>query len=349
MTAERKQDSLRDKIEAIGQAIDKRLKTTASIMLASSGGIKSVEKVPTSIPALDFALGGGIGRGRIVEIYGPYSSGKSTVAQHIIGSFHEAAPDLSAAFIDMEQALDLDYASQPNFGIDLDRLIISQPSCAEDALEIIRMLAKSGLVSVIVLDSVAALVPRSELEGDTGASQVGSQARLMSAALRQIVGIASKSKVSLIFLNQIRMKIGAWGNPEVSAGGEALKFYSSQRIELRKCSKEGGTTPPDYVDVKAKVIKNKIAPPFRQTVMRINYGLGVDKTASLVQLGLELGEIERHGSWYAFDGENLAQGQDGTAALLESDPELKQRITETIYNKYLAPNVSNADGEAPVE
>ena len=284
----------------------------------------TVDAIPTGALALDYALGvGGVPRGRIVEVYGPESSGKTTLALQILAEAQALGG--IGAFIDAEHALDPVYAAR--LGVDIDELLISQPDTGEQALEICDMLVRSGAIDVVVIDSVAALVPRAEIEGEIGDTTVGLQARLMSQALRKLAGSLSKSNTTCIFINQLREKIGVmFGNPETTTGGNALKFYSSVRLDIRKVT---GIKDGDQIignQVRVKVIKNKVAPPFRKTEFEIMFGEGISKVGEIVDLGVEYNIIQKSGSWYSYNGSKLAQGRDATKSLLKDNPELMEEL-----------------------
>ncbi len=299
-----------------------------SIMRLGEAAEMEVVGVSTGSLTLDLALGiGGIPKGRITEIYGPESSGKTTIALHAIAEVQKAGGE--AAFIDAEHALDPVYAGA--LGVDLDRLLVSQPDCGEQALEITEALARSGAVDIIVIDSVAALVPRSELEGNMGQSSVGVQARLMSQALRKLSGVVSKSGCTVIFINQLRQKIGVmYGNPEVTTGGVALKFYASVRIDIRRADaiKQGGEIIGNHT--RCKVVKNKVAPPFKQAEFDILYGKGISKESEIVELATQLGIIDKSGSWFSYDGQRLGQGKEAVRKLFETDKALSDEIEAKI-------------------
>ena len=290
-----------------------------------------IEVIPTGATTLDIALGiGGLPRGRVVEIYGPESSGKTTVALHAIANAQRAGG--VAAFIDAEHALDPEYAKR--LGVDTDALLISQPDSGEQALEIAEMLVRSNAVDVVVIDSVAALVPKAELEGEMGDSHVGLQARLMSQALRKLTAIVSKSKTTLVFINQIREKIGVmFGNPETTTGGRALKFYASVRIDIRRIAaiKEGEEVTGSRV--KVKVVKNKVAAPFRQAEFDIDYGEGISKTGELVDLGVEHKLVVKSGAWYSYGDLRLGQGRENAKSFLRENPDLAEEIEAKIREK----------------
>ncbi len=295
----------------------------------------NVEVIPTGCLALDLALGvGGVPRGRVVEIYGPESSGKTTVALHIIAEAQKAGG--IAAFIDAEHALDPYYAQK--LGVDIDNLLVSQPDTGEQALEIAETLVRSGALDVIVIDSVAALVPRAELEGEMGDIHVGLQARLMSQALRKLTGSISKSRATAIFINQIREKVGTmFGNPETTPGGRALKFYASVRLEVRKVEniKQGDEIIGSRTRV--KVVKNKVAPPFKQAEFDIMYGEGISREGSILDVGLDFGVISKSGSWFSYGEERLGQGRENAKAFLKEHPEvafeIEQKLREIIGNR----------------
>ena len=287
-----------------------------------------IEAVSTGSIGLDVALGiGGLPRGRVIEVYGPESSGKTTLALHVIAEAQKAGG--VAAFVDAEHALDPVYAAK--LGVDVNELLISQPDTGEQALEITDTLVRSGAISVLVIDSVAALTPRAELEGDMGDSLPGLQARLMSQALRKLTGSISKSGCMVIFINQIRMKIGVmYGSPETTSGGNALKFYSSVRLDIRRI---GAIKYRDEVignQTRVKVVKNKVAPPFRQVEFDIMYGQGISKTGEIIDLGVQAGVVEKSGSWYSYGDERIGQGRENVRAFLLEHPEVADRIERQI-------------------
>jgi recombination protein RecA len=290
-----------------------------------------VEVIPTGSIALDIALGlGGLPRGRIVEIYGPESSGKTTVALHAVANAQKAGG--IAAFIDAEHALDPDYAK--NLGVDTDALLVSQPDTGEQALEIADMLIRSGAIDVVVIDSVAALVPKAEIEGEMGDAHVGLQARLMSQALRKITGALSQTKTTAIFINQLREKVGImFGSPETTSGGKALKFYASIRLDIRKIEtlKEGTEAVGNRT--KVKVVKNKCAPPFRSAEMDILYGVGISREGGLIDLGVEQGIVRKSGAWYTYEGDQLGQGKENARTFLRDNPDLANEIEKRIKEK----------------
>jgi recombination protein RecA len=283
-----------------------------------------VPAIPTGAISLDAALGvGGLPRGRVIEIFGPESSGKTTLSLHVIAEAQRRGG--MAAFVDAEHALDAVYAGK--LGVDIDNLLVSQPDSGEQALEIAEVLIRSGAVDVLVVDSVAALVPRSELEGEMGEAQMGLQARLMSQALRKLTAIVAKSKTSLIFINQLREKIGVmFGNPETTTGGRALKFYSSVRLDIRRIAslKEGETVVGSRA--KVKVVKNKVAAPFREAEFDILYGEGISKEGDLLDLGVDHKIIEKSGAWYAFNGERMGQGRENARTFLKENKDIRQEI-----------------------
>ena len=314
-------------LETTVAQIKKRFGEGAIMRMGDSTSM-NVEAIPTGCLALDMALGiGGIPKGRITEIYGPESSGKTTVCQHIIAECQRAGG--IAAFIDVEHALDAAYAQR--CGINLDELYISQPDTGEQALEITEALVRSGAVDVIVVDSVAALVPRAEIEGDMGDAHMGLQARLMSQALRKLTGAIKRSNTAVIFTNQIRMKIGVlFGNPETTSGGKALLFYAAVRLDLRRMEaiKRGGEVIGNRV--RARVKKNKVAPPYRVAEFDIMFDHGISGEGSILDVGVETGVIEKRGSFYSYDGTRLAQGRENVKKLLQDDPELTVRIESEV-------------------
>jgi recombination protein RecA len=310
-------------IEAALAQIDKQF-GKGSIMRLGSRETIDVPAIPTGAISLDAALGvGGLPRGRVIEIFGPESSGKTTLSLHVIAEAQRRGG--MAAFVDAEHALDATYAGK--LGVDIDNLLVSQPDSGEQALEIAEVLIRSGAVDVLVVDSVAALVPRSELEGEMGEAQMGLQARLMSQALRKLTAIVAKSKTSLIFINQLREKIGVmFGNPETTTGGRALKFYSSVRLDIRRIAslKEGEVVVGSRA--KVKVVKNKVAAPFREAEFDILYGEGISKEGDLLDLGVDHKIIEKSGAWYAFNGERMGQGRENARAFLKENKDISQEI-----------------------
>ena len=328
---------------AIGQ-IEKQFGKGSIMRLGDTGAIfGEVPVISTGSIALDMALGiGGLPAGRIVEIYGPESSGKTTLCLHVIANAQ--AKGGRCAIIDAEHAIDPSYAAK--IGVNVDELLVSQPDCGEDALNIADTLVRSNSIDVLVIDSVAALVPKAEIEGQMGDSHVGLQARLMSQALRKITGVASRSRTCVIFTNQIREKIGVmFGNPETTTGGNALKFYASVRLDIRKISVLKDPAGNIYGNrARVKVVKNKMAPPFRVAEFDICYNEGISRIGSILDVATDLGLLEKRGSWYSFEGEQLGQGRDQTKALLAESPELQQRLTDRIMEKLHA---AAAPADAP--
>ena len=311
---------------ALGQ-IEKQF-GKGSIMKLGDFQAMNVEAIPTGALSLDIALGiGGIPRGRIIEVYGPESSGKTTLALHMIAEAQKLGGE--AAFIDAEHALDPVYAK--HLGVDIDNLIVSQPDTGEQALEIAEALVRSGALDVIVIDSVAALVPKAEIDGDMGDSHIGLQARLMSQALRKLAGAINKSKCVIIFINQLREKVGVmFGNPETTAGGRALKYYSSVRLDIRKVEniKQDGEVVGNRA--KVKVVKNKVAPPFREAEFDIVYGKGISKEGNILDIAVNLDIIEKSGSWFAYNGERIGQGRENVKKYLIDNPEVAKEVEEKI-------------------
>ncbi len=320
-----------EKLKALKAAMEKIEKDfgKGSIMKLGEERIDNIQVIPTGSIALDYALGvGGYPRGRIVEIYGPESSGKTTLAIHAIAEAQKQGG--IAAFIDAEHAFDRFYAA--NLGVNVDELLISQPDNGEQALDIADQLIRSAAVDIIVIDSVAALTPKAELEGDMGDNKVGLQARLMSQALRKLTATINKTNTTCIFINQLREKIGVmFGNPETTTGGNALKFYASVRLDIRKSQsiKDGETIIGN--EVKVKVVKNKVAPPFRRAEFEIMYGEGICRVGEVVDLGVDFKILEKSGSWYSYNGSKLGQGKEATKGVLRDNPELCDEITAKIY------------------
>ncbi len=319
------------KTKALGLAMDTIEKQfgKGSIMKLGEAHKVNVETISTGSISLDLALGGGIPKGRVIEVYGPESSGKTTLTLHAIAEVQRNGG--TAAFIDAEHALDPSYAKR--IGVDVENLLLSQPDNGEQALEITETLVRSNAVDLIVVDSVAALVPRAEIEGDMGDSHMGLQARLMSQALRKLTGVISRSKATVIFINQIRMKIGVmFGNPETTTGGNALKFYSSVRMDIRRIAqiKQGEEVIGNRTRV--KVVKNKVAPPFRQAEFDIMYNRGISKTGDVLDLAVEKGIVEKAGAWFAYKDQKIAQGREAAKDYLEKNPkvmeELAKKVTE---------------------
>jgi recombination protein RecA len=321
----RERDHMRDKaIDLAVSTIEKQFGKGSIMRLGEGIAPPEVKVVPTGSLGLDIALGvGGVPRGRVIEIYGPESSGKTTLALHVVGEAQRLGG--ICAFVDAEHALDIGYARK--LGVRTDDLLVSQPDCGEQALEITEMLVRSGAVDVIVVDSVAALTPRAELEGEMGDAHVGLQARLMSQALRKLTGTISKSNTLVIFINQIRMKIGVmFGNPETTTGGNALKFYASVRLDIRRVGalKDGDRVVGNRTRV--KVVKNKMAPPFREVEFDILYGEGISREGDLVDLGAECGAVEKSGAWFGFGGDRIGQGRENAKQYLRDHPDVARKI-----------------------
>jgi len=312
--------------------IEKQFGAGAIMSLGDHYANRAISSIKTGAISLDLALGiGGVPRGRVVEIYGPESSGKSTLATHIVASCQKEGG--VAAYIDAEHAMDPSYAAK--IGVNLNDLMISQPDCGEDALNIAEMLARSNAVDVIVIDSVAALVPKSELEGEIGDSHVGLQARLMSQALRKLTSTLAKSNTCAIFINQIREKVGImFGNPETTSGGRALKFYSSVRMDIRRIASIKGPENTDIGNrVKVKVVKNKMAPPFRIAEFDILFNEGISRMGSIIDLGVEHGIVDKKGTWYSYGDKRLGQGKEATREELKKNPKLADEIEKKIFDK----------------
>lgn len=303
-----------------------------SVMKLGEFKAMEIEAIPTGALSLDIALGiGGVPRGRIIEVFGPESSGKTTLALHIVAEAQKMGGE--AAFIDAEHALDPVYAKK--LGVDIDNLIVSQPDTGEQALEITESLVRSGALDVIVVDSVAALVPKAEIDGDMGDSHMGLQARLMSQALRKLAGAINKSKTVLIFINQLREKIGVmFGNPETTTGGRALKFYASVRMDIRRIEniKQDGEVKGNRVRV--KVIKNKVAPPFREAEFDIVYGQGISKEGNILDMAVNLDIVEKAGSWFSYNGERIGQGRENVKKYLKENPEMLEDIEEKVRENF---------------
>ena len=312
---------------AVGQ-IEKQFGKGSIMRMGQRGAIQPMECIPTGAISIDYALGiGGMPRGRVVEIFGPESSGKTTLALQVIAQAQKLGG--MAAFVDAEHALDAAYAQK--LGVDLDNLLVSQPDNGEQALEIVEVLIRSNGVDVVVVDSVAALVPRAEIEGEMGEAQMGLQARLMSQALRKLTGAVSKSKTCLIFINQLREKIGVmFGNPETTTGGRALKFYASVRVDIRRVAsiKDGDMVIGGRTRV--KIVKNKVAPPFREAEFDVMYGEGISREGDLLDLAVEKRIIEKSGTWFAFGGDRLGQGRENAKAFLRANPELFRIIEDKV-------------------
>ena len=302
-----------------------------SVMRLGEEARAPIEVIPTGSIALDVALGiGGLPRGRVIEVFGPESSGKTTVALHAVANAQRAGG--IAAFIDAEHALDPDYAKK--LGVDTDALLVSQPDTGEQALEIADMLIRSGALDIIVIDSVAALVPRAEIEGEMGDSHVGLQARLMSQALRKITGALNNSGTTAIFINQLREKIGVmFGSPETTTGGRALKFYASVRLDVRRIETLKDGSDPVGNRTRVKVVKNKVSPPFKQAEFDILYGIGISREGGLIDMGVEQGIVRKSGAWYTYEGDQLGQGKENARGFLRDNPDLADEIEKRIKEK----------------
>jgi recombination protein RecA len=326
-----KQASRHKAIDAALSQIEKQFGKGSIMKLGQKGAAVAVEAIPTGSISFDLALGiGGFPRGRVIEIYGPEATGKTTLALHVIAEAQKRGGQ--AAFIDAEHALSPSYAAQ--IGIDIDNLLISQPDFGEQALEIAEVLVRSGAVDVIVVDSVAALVPKAELEGEMGDAHMGLQARLMSQALRKLTAIVARSKTCFIFINQLREKIGVFiGNPETTTGGRALKFYASLRVDVRRLSviKDGESVVGNRA--KVKIVKNKMAPPFREAQFDIIFGEGISREGDLVDVGFDTGLLEKTGTWYSYKGERLGQGRENVKKLLKENKKLAAELEEEIRAK----------------
>lgn len=322
-----------DRERAVDQAISQIEKQFGRGSIMKLGEDKSIDipAISTGSLTLDLALGvGGVPRGRVVEIYGPESSGKTTLALHIAAEAQ--AKDGMVAFVDAEHALDVVYARK--LGVDVDNLLVSQPDTGEQALDIAEILVRSGAIDVLIIDSVAALVPRAEIEGEMGDHHVGLQARLMSQALRKLTGTISKSRTCLVFINQIRMKIGVmFGNPETTSGGNALKFYASQRLDIRRIGalKDGDQVVGNRTRV--KVVKNKVAPPFKNAEFDIIYGEGISKEGDILDLGVSLDIVEKSGAWYSFEGDRIGQGRQNVKRFLMENTDIRDNIANQILRK----------------
>jgi recombination protein RecA len=328
---------------AVGQ-IEKQFGKGSIMRLGQKGAIQPIDAIPTGAISIDFALGvGGVPRGRVVEIFGPESSGKTTLALQVIAEAQKLGG--MAAFVDAEHALDAIYAQK--LGVDVENLLVSQPDNGEQALEIVEVLIRSGGVDVVVVDSVAALVPKAEIEGEMGEAQMGLQARLMSQALRKLTGVVSKSKTSLIFINQLREKIGVmFGNPETTTGGRALKFYASVRMDIRRIAsiKDGDVVVGGRTRV--KVVKNKVAPPFREAEFDVMYGEGISRTGDLIDLAVDKRIVEKSGAWFAYSGERLGQGRENAKQFLKENPDIARAIEDRVRRELGL--VRDADAAAAV-
>ena len=317
-------------LEAALAQIDRAFGKGSAMKLGSREAME-IEAISTGSLGLDIALGiGGLPRGRIIEIYGPESSGKTTLALHAIAEAQKGGG--TAAFVDAEHALDPVYAKK--LGVDIDELIVSQPDTGEQALEIVDTLVRSNAIDVLVVDSVAALVPRAEIEGEMGDSHVGLQARLMSQALRKLTGSISKSRCMVIFINQVRMKIGVmYGNPETTTGGNALKFYASVRLDIRRTGQIKDKEDIIGNATKVKVVKNKVAPPFKQIEFDIMYGEGISKVGEILDLGVKAGIVEKAGAWFSYDSVRIGQGRENSKTFLKQNPEMMERLEKAIRGK----------------
>ena len=343
-------DTTKDQEKALGLAITQieRAYGKGSIMRLGTGGRVAVDAIPTGAFNLDAAIGvGGIPKGRVTEIYGPESSGKTTLALHVIANAQKQGG--IAAFIDAEHALDADYARK--LGVDIDNLLVSQPDTGEQALEIAEVLVRSNAVSIVVVDSVAALVPKAEIEGEMGDSHVGLQARLMSQALRKLAGAINRSQTAVVFINQIREKIGVmFGNPETQPGGRALKFYASVRLDIRRIGaiKDGDVAVGNRCRV--KVVKNKVAPPFRQAEFDILYGEGISREGLLIDLGVESRVVDKSGAWFSYGDTRLGQGRENARHFLKDNPDIADAVEAELKSKlgYIKPAASLEDAEEPV-
>ncbi len=325
---ERKVDEEKKKaLEAVFNVIEKEY-GAGSIMKLGDTHVSSVDSIPTGSLTLDMALGvGGMPRGRIIEIYGPESSGKTTVALHVVAEAQKMGGE--AAFIDAEHALDPVYAQK--LGVDIDNLIVAQPDTGEQALDIAEALVRSGALDVIVVDSVAALVPKAEIEGEMGDAHVGLLARLMSQALRKLTAIVAKSGAVVIFINQLREKVGVmYGNPETTPGGRALKFFSSVRLDVRRLEVIKNGTEIIGNKTRVKVVKNKVAPPFKEAEFDIMYGEGISKTGNILDMAVELGFIKKSGAWFSYDGEKIGQGRDNVRKYMQDNPEFCDNIERQV-------------------
>jgi recombination protein RecA len=325
---------------ALGQ-IERQFGKGAVMRMGDSSAVRDVEAISTGSLALDIALGiGGLPKGRVVEIYGPESSGKTTLTLQVIAECQKQGG--TAAFVDAEHALDPGYAEK--LGVNVDDLLVSQPDTGEQALEITDMLVRSGAVDVVVVDSVAALTPKAEIEGEMGDAHVGLQARLMSQALRKLTANIKRSNTLVIFINQIRMKIGVmFGNPETTTGGNALKFYASVRLDIRRT---GAIKKGDEVignETRVKVVKNKVAPPFKQAEFEILYGEGISRLGEVIDMGVKDGIVDKSGAWYSYNGERIGQGKDNARSFLKEHPEMAEEIERQIRDRHLPKRMAQAD------
>ncbi|EFO9428463.1 recombinase RecA [Campylobacter upsaliensis] len=340
-------DNKKKSLDAALKSLDKAF-GKGTILRLGDKEIEQIDSIGTGSVGLDLALGiGGVPKGRIIEIYGPESSGKTTLTLHIIAECQKAGG--VCAFIDAEHALDVKYAK--NLGVDTDNLYISQPDFGEQALEIVETIARSGAIDLIVVDSVAALTPKAEIDGDMGDQHVGLQARLMSQALRKLTGIVHKMNTTVIFINQIRMKIGAmgYGTPETTTGGNALKFYASVRLDVRKVATLKQNEEPIGNRVKVKVVKNKVAPPFRVAEFDVMYGEGLSREGELIDYGVKLDIIDKSGAWFSYKDKKLGQGRENSKAFLRENPELADEITKVIQNSMGIEGVMSDNSEEEEE
>ena len=338
---DKKEENKAKALEAALSMIEKSYGSEAIMKLGARSANMKIEVIPTGALTLDLALGvGGIPRGRITEVYGPESSGKTTLALHVIAEAQRQGG--IAAFIDAEHALDPIYAQK--IGVDIDNLLISQPDSGEQALEITEKLVRSGAVDIIVVDSVAALVPKAEIEGDMGDNHVGLQARLMSQALRKLTAIAAASKTAIIFINQLRQKIGVmFGNPETTTGGLALKFYSSVRMDIRKIETLKKADVVTGARIRVKIVKNKVAPPYRQAEFEMVNGQGISREGSILDMAVETGIIDKSGSWFLYKTTRIGQGRENAKAYLKSNPEIAEEILAELKNRLMVQNDEAAD------
>ena len=338
-----------DKLKALDAAIsqiEKQYGKGSIMKLGDSSAQMNVETIPTGALSLDIALGlGGLPKGRIIEIYGPESSGKTTVALHAVAEVQRRGG--IAGFIDAEHALDPAYAK--NIGVDIDNLYISQPDCGEQALEITETMVRSGAVDIVIVDSVAALVPKAEIDGDMGDSHVGLQARLMSQALRKLTAVISKSNCIVIFINQLREKVGImFGNPETTTGGRALKFYASVRMDVRRIEslKQGGEVIGNRTRV--KIVKNKVAPPFREAEFDIMFGQGISREGDILDLAADTGVINKSGAWYAYNGEKIGQGRENAKIYLKENPMVCEEVEAKVRDFFSLDGAAEADAKPEV-
>ncbi|HIK39519.1 MULTISPECIES: recombinase RecA [Thermoleptolyngbya] len=333
----------RKALDMVMSQIDRNFGKGTIMRLGDASRMK-VETIPTGALTLDLALGGGLPKGRVIEIYGPESSGKTTLALHAIAEVQKSGG--TAAFVDAEHALDPTYSA--NLGVDIDNLLVSQPDTGEAALEIVDQLVRSTAIDLVVVDSVAALVPRAEIEGEMGDTHVGLQARLMSQALRKITGNIGKTGCSVIFLNQLRQKIGiSYGNPETTTGGNALKFYASVRLDIRRIQTLKKGTEEYGIRAKVKVAKNKVAPPFRVAEFDVIFGQGISTYGCLMDLAEETGVVTRKGAWYSYNGENISQGRDNAIKYMEENPDFAKEVDQLVRQKLEMGAVVSANSVAP--